>query len=233
MAMQHGYLGRVTNGEFRRLAPSGVGDDTVRLTSIAVEEARPPETGELDIRELEAKVVLVNGHYDGGWIYSAEIAETATPLVGLIAEEALSPAPATAGAIPVEALETALNLLTVRVENSMRDVRAQLAGSLPATCRNWEAWHNRQPGAEPKLHVVGSCSFPTAGYDVELSRHEPQGINPHDLLLDLAVRSRYGAKTEAATGTDVEVRFEEETDFDYETVTILPAGPTVPVTEVV
>jgi hypothetical protein len=36
----------------------------------------------------------------------------------------------------------------------------------------------------------------------------------------------------AQVETTVEVSYQEETDFEYDTVTILPDGPTVPVKEV-
>jgi hypothetical protein len=67
----------------------------------------------------------------------------------------------------------------------------------------------------------------TPGYKVELSRHEPQGVNPADLLLDLEVTEPSGAVPDVLT--DVPVRYEEPTDIGFGTVTILPDGPTIPV----
>jgi hypothetical protein len=80
------------------------------------------------------------------------------------------------------------------------------------------------------LHVHGECKFPTAGYTVELRRQEPQGINPKDLLMTRIVHEPSGPV--AQVETTVEVSYQEETDFEYDTVTILPDGPTVPVKEV-
>ena len=97
-------------------------------------------------------------------------------------------------------------------------------------CRDWSAWHDHQPPGPPVLHVRGECEFPTAGYSVGLRRTEPQGINPKDLLLDLIVREPTGPAAEVIT--PLEARYSEETDVEYETVTILPDGGTVPVREV-
>ena len=102
------------------------------------------------------------------------------------------------------------------------------AGGRSDACSDWAAWHDRMPGGRPTLHVTGECAFPTGGYTVELRRKEPQGINPADLLLDKIVREpAVPAPDVAAT---VKVRYTEETDTRYDTVTILPDGATVPVT---
>jgi hypothetical protein len=64
---------------------------------------------------------------------------------------------------------------------------------------------------------------------VELRRRHPQGINPKDLLLELIVTEQRGWEEKETT---LEARYEEQMDFEYETVTILnilPAGVTVPV----
>jgi hypothetical protein len=97
-------------------------------------------------------------------------------------------------------------------------------------CGEWSAWHNLEPGSPPTLIVVGQCTFPTAGYKVELRRHEPQGFNPKDLLLDLIVHEPTGPVPQVIT--TVEARYEEETDFEYDSVTILPEGPSIRVEKV-
>jgi hypothetical protein len=61
---------------------------------------------------------------------------------------------------------------------------------------------------------------------VELQRTQPQGINPKDLLLDKIVHPPTGLVAQVVT--DVEVTYSEETTFEYETVTILPDGPQIP-----
>ena len=101
----------------------------------------------------------------------------------------------------------------------------------PDACHDWAAWHDRMPGHPAQLIVTGTCTFPTSGFEVELRRHEPQGINPRDLLLDKIVTPPSGAAADVVT--DVEVRYEEITDADYDTVTILPDGPTIEVKDAV
>jgi hypothetical protein len=96
------------------------------------------------------------------------------------------------------------------------------------SCRDWTAIHD--PPGSSVLRVSGVCRFPAPGYSVELRRHEPQGVNPADLLLDRIVRSPAGPVAEAVT--DVEVSYAEETELDYQTVTILPGGPSIKVEDV-
>lgn len=98
------------------------------------------------------------------------------------------------------------------------------------TCRGWYASHDHMPPGPATLRVTGTCTFPSTGYTVELRPHEPQGINPGDLLLDKIVTPPDGIVGPAFT--DVEVRYEEETDVEYDTVTILPDGPSIEVEEV-
>ena len=97
-------------------------------------------------------------------------------------------------------------------------------------CRDWSAWHDHEPPGPPVLHVRGECEFPTAGFSVELRRREPQGFNPRDLLLDRIVREPSGPVAQVITV--VRASYREETDFEFDTVTILPDGVSVKVQEV-
>jgi hypothetical protein len=97
-------------------------------------------------------------------------------------------------------------------------------------CHDWTAIHDHQPPGPSVLRVNGTCTFPTAGFSVELVRREPQGINPRDLLLDKIVQPPSGPVAEVVT--DVDVEYAEETEFDYQTVTILPDGPQIEVEDV-
>ena len=100
----------------------------------------------------------------------------------------------------------------------------------PGTCRDWYASHDHMPPGPATLRVTGTCTFPSTDYRVDLRRHEPQGVNPRDLLLDKIVIEPSGVVGHAFT--DVDVRYEEITDVEYESVTILPDGPSIPVEEV-
>lgn len=100
------------------------------------------------------------------------------------------------------------------------------AQASPGDCRDWSAVHDLEPPGGT-LHVTATCTFPSAGYTVELRRAEPQGIDPEDLLLEKVVQEPQGPSADVLT--DVAVRYEEDTDFGYRTVTILPDGPTIEV----
>jgi Domain of unknown function (DUF6438) len=102
--------------------------------------------------------------------------------------------------------------------------------SMEGTCHDWAAFHDHMPPGPSVLRVQGTCRFNTAGYSVELRRHEPQGINPHDLLLDRIVTPPDGPVAQVVT--EVDVGYSEETEFDYQTVTILPDGPSIQVEDV-
>jgi hypothetical protein len=104
------------------------------------------------------------------------------------------------------------------------------AGQAPqGDCRNWTAWIDLQPPGPPTLHVAGECEVPSGGYTVELRRREPQGFNPRDLLLDKIVTPPSGPVTGVVS--TVEARYSEETTAGYDTVTILPGGPSIEVSE--
>lgn len=119
----------------------------------------------------------------------------------------------------------------VEVAGATRRQRFEIPVMQPTQgdCRHWAAWINRMPPGPATLYVVGECQFPSGGFTAELRRHEPQGFNPRDLLLDKIVTPPDGPATAAIT--TVEVRYREETTAGFETVTILPDGPTIHVWE--
>jgi hypothetical protein len=94
-------------------------------------------------------------------------------------------------------------------------------------CRDWAAVHDTQPSGPSTLIVTGTCTMPTSGHTITLRRHTPQGINPRNLLLDKVVTAPDAIVQQALT--DVDVRYEQPMDVAYDTVTILPDGPTVEV----
>ena len=91
------------------------------------------------------------------------------------------------------------------------------------TCEKAYAYHDFMPGSPPTLHVGITCTAPTNGYHFSLVRHEPQGINPGDLLLRLVVSESEFANEVVTT---YEVHYREDTDTRYDTVSIVPDGPT-------
>jgi hypothetical protein len=105
--------------------------------------------------------------------------------------------------------------------------RRRRVGPHEIGCRDWTARFLRVASGGGVVLVTGTCTVPTSGHTVELRRHEPQGINPADLLLDLVVSEPSGPAAEVLT--DVPVRYEERTDSGFGTVTILPDGPSIAV----
>ena len=83
------------------------------------------------------------------------------------------------------------------------------------------------PGSQPRIHVKGTCMFPTGGYKVSLKRGVPQGINPQILLLDLKIAKPTGIVTQQITKQ--EVKFDEKTKSTFTQVQIRPDNVTVDV----
>ena len=85
--MEEKFLGIVENGVFKALSR----DKSIvpyRFTAIQMQEARPPESGELRLSEYEGKVVMITGSGSGGgWVYSAEVIDSGGPIVRMLAEQ--------------------------------------------------------------------------------------------------------------------------------------------------
>jgi len=98
----------------------------------------------------------------------------------------------------------------------------------------WKAFHDHEPPDPATLRVTGKFRVRTGGYRVELRRSDLQGSNPfpRDLLLELIVEEPSPGSAVSQGFTTLEARYEEETDSEYETVTILSNSVTVPVEEV-
>jgi hypothetical protein len=75
------FVGVVENGAFRIVLPESVSSGDRRFTSIAMQEARPPETAELDLSKYEGSAIAIQGHDGGGWIYSARVVDIGGPIV--------------------------------------------------------------------------------------------------------------------------------------------------------
>ena len=74
------FIGIVEKGKFKLVVPKPSPLVEVRLTSIQMQEARPPESGELDLSEYEGNAIAVQG-YGGSWIYSAKVIDSGGPIV--------------------------------------------------------------------------------------------------------------------------------------------------------
>lgn len=83
------FIGVVEEGKFQVMATHQPHPLTasVRLTGIQMQEARPPESAELDLEKYEGKAVMVSGHDGGGWIYRAEIIDSGGPIITVLVRE--------------------------------------------------------------------------------------------------------------------------------------------------
>jgi hypothetical protein len=128
---------------------------------------------------------------------SADASEPTTPVVRPLPCSKLSPLPLCLPSVPIST----------------------------ARCHDWTVERVRAVGGGPHLLVGAVCAV-GPGERLQLRRHNPQGINPAILLLELVVqRSPYpdGPATHEERIIDV------EPDAGYTTVTILPDGPSLPV----
>jgi hypothetical protein len=91
------------------------------------------------------------------------------------------------------------------------------------SCDDWYAYHDFMPGSPPTLRVGAKCTARTSGYCFTLVPAAPQGTNPGDLLMHLLVEI---PETANDVVTTYEVQYVEETDQRYDTVSIVPGGPT-------
>jgi hypothetical protein len=96
------------------------------------------------------------------------------------------------------------------------------SGETQGDCSNWYASHDHMPPGPKKLYVSGECKFPTTGYSVELNPAVPQGINPKIYILEKTVHKPQGGSADVITV--VKVRYEEQTDTEYDQVQIEPDG---------
>ncbi len=69
------HLGIVQKGLWNFLAPETGKNPTRRLTQVAIQEARSPESGEMDLSEYEGCLLLVEGRENGDWICSAQVVD--------------------------------------------------------------------------------------------------------------------------------------------------------------
>jgi hypothetical protein len=77
------FIGIVKNGKFHLLAPrsSSPLSAVIRLTGMQMQEARSPESDELNLEKYEGKAAMVHGHDGGGWIYRAAVVDSGGPLL--------------------------------------------------------------------------------------------------------------------------------------------------------
>jgi hypothetical protein len=93
---------------------------------------------------------------------------------------------------------------------------------LAGRCKDWKAV---QPAGAGKIIVTGWCTFPGSGWTMELVRRDSD--DPTELVLERVVA--FDEARQARTVKAVDAHYLEDTETEYETVTILPDGPTIEV----
>lgn len=81
------FIGVVEMGEFLILDPPRPIGGTVSLTRIPMQAAQSPESDEIDLAGYEGRSIMVCGHEDSGWIYSAKIIDQAGPILTAVVEK--------------------------------------------------------------------------------------------------------------------------------------------------
>ena len=84
------FLCTVKNGEIMVLLPESEAGNAVRLTEMPMQKAVAPEVQEISVKKHEGKAIMVEGHSSGGWIYSAELIETAGPILSALVQKVFS-----------------------------------------------------------------------------------------------------------------------------------------------
>ena len=83
------FLGLIKNGVFDQIKPNP--NIQKRFTSIQPNESISPESGELNFDQYEGQVIMIRGLDQGGWIYSAEVIDTAGPILSAVIEKLFQP----------------------------------------------------------------------------------------------------------------------------------------------
>lgn len=94
-------------------------------------------------------------------------------------------------------------------------------------CREWYAWLNTMPPGPHKLIVTGDVLVGNPGIEALLTMHEPQGINPAILLLDLNLVQKPGMWPQVMTCASARFDRLVPPGKKYTSVTILTSDGTV------
>ena len=71
------------------LLPESQAGNVVRLTEMPMQAAIAPEVQKISVKTQEGKAIMV-GRSSGGWIYSAELIDTAGPIMSALVQKVFS-----------------------------------------------------------------------------------------------------------------------------------------------
>ena len=84
------FLCVVKDGKITVLLPESQAGNVVRLTEMPMQAAIAPEVQEISVRKHEGKAIMVEGRSSDGWIYSAELIDTAGPILSALVQKVFS-----------------------------------------------------------------------------------------------------------------------------------------------
>ena len=84
------FLCVVKDGKITVLLPELQAGNVVRLTEMPMQAAIAPEVQEISVKKQEGKAIMVEGRSSGGWIYSAELIDTAGPILSALVQKVFS-----------------------------------------------------------------------------------------------------------------------------------------------
>ena len=68
------------------LLPESQAGNVVRQTEMPMRAAVAPELQEISVKMQAGKTIMVEGRSSGGWIYSAELIDTAGPILSALVQ---------------------------------------------------------------------------------------------------------------------------------------------------
>jgi len=84
------FLCVVKDGKITVLLPESQAGNVVRLTEMPMQAAIAPEVQEISVKKHEGKTIMVEGRPSDGWIYSAELIDTAGPILSALVQKVFS-----------------------------------------------------------------------------------------------------------------------------------------------
>ena len=84
------FLCVVKDGKITVLLPESQAGKVVRLTEMPMQAAIAPEVQEISVKKQEGKTIMVEGRPSDGWIYSAELIDTAGPILSALVQKVFS-----------------------------------------------------------------------------------------------------------------------------------------------
>ena len=72
------------------LLPESQAGNVVRLTEMPMQAEVAPEVQEISVKTQAGKAIMVEGRSSFGWIYSAELIDTAGPILNALVQKVFS-----------------------------------------------------------------------------------------------------------------------------------------------